>query len=160
MDARAAATLAVEAAVNFAISGALNALCAWLLFHESGWAPTDFWSLFVDTTITCFCVSVITALFATASARRYRARGLDLSVRGAAARALAALPEAAFPLGACLFGMCLPALVAAFGIAFSLAGVTALPCGSFMLFKGIWGGAFGALACVAVLRRPRNVTGK
>ena len=153
MDAGARVAFAIEAGLNFAISGLLNALCAWLLYGAAPFVPVDFWSLLIDTTITCYLVSVCTAFFATRSARRYRRQGLHVQVGGRLGEGLEALPAAWFPLGCCLFGMCLPVLLAAFGIAFGASGTTALAPVPFMAFKGLWGGLFGVVVCLIVLLR-------
>ena len=71
IDARTGITLTMEAGINFAVSGALNALCAWLLYRDAQLVPTGFCNMLIDTTITCYFVSVCTAPFATASARNY-----------------------------------------------------------------------------------------
>lgn len=153
VDARTTITFGIEAGINLAISGFLNALCAWLLFRAAPAVPVDFWSLFIDITITCFLVSVCTAFFATASARRYLRQGLKVPMGSAWRNRLDALPTSWFPMGCCLFGMCLPALVAAFGIAFGVAAPGAIPLVPFMVFKGLWGGLYGAFVCVVILLR-------
>ena len=159
MDAKTGITLGIEAGLNLVISGLLNMLCAWLLFRETGIVPVDFWSQFIDTTITCFLVSVCTAFFATASARRYRRQGLRISVGSALNRRLETLPTVWLPMGCCLFGICLPVLIAAFGIAFGISGTSILALAPFMAFKGIWGGLYGALTCTVIQLRHLSSVG-
>ena len=153
MDTATRVTFGIEAGLNLLISGFLNALCAWLLFRGAPAVPVDFWSLFIDTVITCYLVSVCTAFFATASARRYLERGMHVSLGAGWAARLDALPRAWLPMGCCLFGACLPVLVAAFGIAFGACGTGFLETGQFMLFKALWGGMYGALVCIIILLR-------
>ncbi len=153
MDAKTGATCGIEAGINFVISGLLNALVAWLLYRGALFVPFGFWNLFIDTTITCFLVCLCTAYFSTKSAMRYKRQGVALTARGAWKSALESLPSAWFPIGCCLFGMCLPALLAVFGAVFGLAGLEALAPVQFIVFKGLWGGLFGALVCFAVLSK-------
>lgn len=153
MDVQTRVTFGIEAGLNLVISGALNALCAWLLFGGAQFVPVVFWNTLIETTITCYLVSVITALFATASAKRYLRRGLRVTMGAKWKRRLGALPAAAFPMGCCLFGMCLPVLIAAFGIAFGVGGIAALAPAQFIVFKALWGGLYGAFACIVILLR-------
>ncbi|HAM16603.1 MAG TPA: hypothetical protein DCP91_12265 [Eggerthellaceae bacterium] len=157
MQRKTRITFGIEAAINFAVSGFLNGLCAWLLFGDAPVVPAGFWNLFIDTTITCFLVSVCTAFFSCASERRYRAQGMRVGLSAAGTRVLAALPQAAFPLGCCLFGMCLPVLALAFGAGFFLAGAHAVSPAQFIIFKVVWGGLYGAGVCVATLLRNLGV---
>ncbi|MBR0092802.1 MAG: hypothetical protein IJP92_14010 [Lachnospiraceae bacterium] len=153
MNRKEKITLGIEAEMNFLISGFLNGLCAWLIYRGSPFVPVDFWSRFIDTTITCFLVSVCTAFFSTASAKRYRRQGLRVMSGKGRCKCSEALPEAALPAGCCLFGMCLPLLIALFTVIFYAAGVEALSVVQYVIFKGIWGGLYGALICTVVLMK-------
>lgn len=153
MDAKAGVTLGIEMGINFIISGFLNGLCAWLWHHTAVTVPTAFWSLFIDTAITCYLVSVCTAFFATKSGKRYLVQGMYVTVKEVWNRRLQSLPETAFPIGCCLFGMYLPVLIAVFWSVFHLAGTTAMSVVCYMIFKGVWGGLYGAFICIVVLLR-------
>ena len=153
MNMKTGVTLGIEAGINFIISGLLNGLCAWQIHRRNLFVPLDFWSLFIDTTITCFLVSVCTACFTVASAKRYRRQGIQMTSGKAPRRFADAVPTAAFPAGCCLFGMCLPLLIALFTVIFYAAGVVVLSVVQYVMFKGIWGGLYGALICTVVLMK-------
>ena len=144
-------TIGIEVGINFIICGLLNGLIAWALYRRGDVVPVDFWSIFIDTTITCFLVSLITAFFATAAAKRYRGKELYIRTANIWKKRLDALPEAALPMGSCLFGICLPVWIAVFGIVFCAAGTENISVTGFALFKGIWGGAYGAAVCAVIL---------
>lgn len=144
--------IARETVTNFATNAFLNGLCAWLLFGASAGAPTDFWNVLIDLSITCFCVCMITTFFCAAAGRRLVRAGI-VAPRVPDGSLAADLPRRTYLLGACLAGLSTCPSVLAVGLGFMLAGVTMLPPVAFTAYKALFGGVLGALVCRIVLQR-------
>lgn len=141
-----------ETVTNFATNAFLNGLCAWLLFNASVGAPTDFWNVLIDLSITCFCVCMITTFFCAAAARRLVRTGV-IAPKTPDGSVVADLPRRTYMLGACLAGLATCPSVLVIGLGFTLIGVTALPPLAFVVYKAVFGGVLGAIVCRVVLMR-------
>lgn len=151
MTKRQLQTIETEAAINFATNFLLNGLCAWLIQRHAAVVPTDFWNMVIDTYITCQCICILVTLFMTAAANRYFKSGVFQVVK--AGRILADFPKNPILLGILLGALSTFVLAPAFGIFFTILAIQEIPVWSFILFKSLWGGIWGAVICVLTLRR-------
>lgn len=146
-----------ETITNFATNAFLNGLCAWLLFGATAGAPTDFWNVLIDLSITCFCVCTITTFFCAAAGRRLVRAGIVVP-RASDGSLVADLPGRTYLLGASLVGLSTCPSVLVVGFLFTLTGVTMLPPLAFIAYKALFGGVLGTLVCRIVLQRMTYAT--
>ncbi|MDO4546249.1 MAG: hypothetical protein Q4C25_08830, partial [Bacillota bacterium] len=133
-----------------------NGLAAWLIQRRAEAVSMDFWSVLIDTVITCLCISVFVSLCESVAARRYLRTGIFVK-KTATARTIAAF-FARFPRQPVLLGLSIAALTVAPVIilmeAFCvLCGFTTLTVADYMTYKSLWGGLFGSCVCALVLTR-------
>lgn len=142
----------IETAICLVVNALLNALVAWLIYRHAAWIATDFWSIFIDSCITCFCICFFTAYFTTRAARRYLHTGLFrlLPQKGTL---LGRLPRHSVLLGICFAGIAMVPLALCLGLGFSLLGIGQLSLWGFILYKGIWSGLLGGCICALTLAR-------
>lgn len=143
-----------EACINFLTNCFCNSLCAWLLHRGALSVPMDFWNVLIDTFLTSYFVALCTTGFCSLSGRRYLASGVFLP-KEPDGSLISDLPGRPLLMGLTLAGCGVLVWIPVFGGFFTAAGITALPVWQFILFKGIWGGVFGMLVCIAVLNRCR-----